>query len=241
MPNLPLDHPEPFAATLGVMHYPGTDEKSSSRARAYASQYLAEPLKRFHNAGHILPYDALARIAMDSGEPLDNVERQFQAGLVMGDMLWIFFTLAATHQSLASWNNAVKFAEVEAVKFGVSGARTALWDVKRRFQTVAHLWCAWSIRDGQFSADPNVEDAGFHEFLIFLIDAEYFRRWGQTWQPSRSKSRPPLPDEVWRVPENWLPPIALPLSSREGRIPLRRLDESVLAELRPAGRPRTAC
>jgi hypothetical protein len=26
MPTLPLDHPEPFSATLGVMLYPATDE-----------------------------------------------------------------------------------------------------------------------------------------------------------------------------------------------------------------------
>jgi hypothetical protein len=240
MPNLPLDYPEPFAATLGVMHYPGVDQESSSRARAYASQHLAEPVRRFHNAGHRLHYEALARIAMDSGEHLDNVERQFQAGLVMGDMLWIFFTLAHTHGSIATWNNTIRFAELAAPKFGVSGTRSALWDVKRRFQTVAHLWCAWSVRNGEFSADPEIEYAGLQEFLCFLIDAEYFRRWGQTWQASRSRSKPPLPEDVWQVSKDSLPRIDLPASLRRGRIPLRRLDENVLAGLAPAGRPKNA-
>ena len=41
MPILPLDYPEPFAATLGVMLYPGTEEADRPKARAYASQYLA--------------------------------------------------------------------------------------------------------------------------------------------------------------------------------------------------------
>ena len=34
MPILPLDHPEPFAAVLGVMLYPGTDEDDRRKARA---------------------------------------------------------------------------------------------------------------------------------------------------------------------------------------------------------------
>ena len=33
MPALPLDHPEPFAATLGVMLYPVTDEVDPPNGR----------------------------------------------------------------------------------------------------------------------------------------------------------------------------------------------------------------
>ena len=36
MPILPLDHPEPFAATLGVMLYPGADNDDPLKARAFA-------------------------------------------------------------------------------------------------------------------------------------------------------------------------------------------------------------
>jgi hypothetical protein len=48
MPILPLDHPEPRAATLGVMLYPGEDKADQKCARAYAAQFLAEPLRLFH-------------------------------------------------------------------------------------------------------------------------------------------------------------------------------------------------
>jgi hypothetical protein len=37
MPILPLDYPEPFAATLGVMLYPATDEADARKARAFAA------------------------------------------------------------------------------------------------------------------------------------------------------------------------------------------------------------
>jgi hypothetical protein len=70
MPILPLDHPEPFAATLGVMLYPATDEADPPKARAFASQFLAEPIRRFHEAGHTLTHDALQCIAMDAGQRL---------------------------------------------------------------------------------------------------------------------------------------------------------------------------
>ena len=66
MPVLPLDHPEPFAATLGVMLYPGTDEDDCRKARAFAAHWIAEPFRSFHEAGYQLSYDDLARIMMDS-------------------------------------------------------------------------------------------------------------------------------------------------------------------------------
>ena len=47
MPILPLDHPEPFAATLGVMLYPEIDEVDPPKARAFAAQWLASPSDSF--------------------------------------------------------------------------------------------------------------------------------------------------------------------------------------------------
>jgi hypothetical protein len=67
MPILPLDAPEPFAAMLGVMLYPGTDESDQAKARAFAAQWLAEPLRRFDEAGHRLSYQTVSSIAQDSG------------------------------------------------------------------------------------------------------------------------------------------------------------------------------
>ena len=41
MPVLPLDYTEPFAATLGLMLYPGINELDRRDARAFAAQSLA--------------------------------------------------------------------------------------------------------------------------------------------------------------------------------------------------------
>ena len=74
MPILPLDHPEPFAATLGVMLYPAMDKADPAKARAFAAQWLGEPLRRLREAGHLLTYDALERIAIDAGQPLIDLD-----------------------------------------------------------------------------------------------------------------------------------------------------------------------
>ena len=76
MPILPLDHLEPFAATLGVMLYPGEDEASRKRARAFTAQALAEPLRIFHDAGHSLPERELARITSDAEVALDDIDNR---------------------------------------------------------------------------------------------------------------------------------------------------------------------
>ncbi|MHA1567048.1 MAG: hypothetical protein ACTSX7_17185, partial [Alphaproteobacteria bacterium] len=80
MPNLPLNHPEPFAATLGVMLYPGTDEADTRKEKAFAAHYLAEPIRRLHQTGGTLSNDTLAQIVMDAGKRLDNLDKRWWRG-----------------------------------------------------------------------------------------------------------------------------------------------------------------
>jgi len=65
---LPLSHPEPFAATLGVMLYPGTDDADVRKARAFAAHYLAEPVRRFIADGYKLSSETLLALFTDGGE-----------------------------------------------------------------------------------------------------------------------------------------------------------------------------
>src|SRR5882724_10458462 len=108
MPILPLNHPEPFAATLGVMLYPGTDEADRQKAAAFAAHYLAEPLRRFHEAGGALRYEELSRIASDSGARLDDLESRWWDGTATGELFKTLFALANADPRLASWENAIK-------------------------------------------------------------------------------------------------------------------------------------
>ena len=90
MPILPLDHLEPFTATLGVMLYPDDPVK----AQAYAAQLLlAEPIPRFLEAGHSLSQHDLVRIMRDSGPHLADREKRWWGGSAVGEAFKIFLAL----------------------------------------------------------------------------------------------------------------------------------------------------
>jgi hypothetical protein len=237
MPTLPLDHPEPFAATLGVMLYPGVDNDDRAKARAFAAWWLAVPLQHFHHAGHQLSYEALARITMDGGQLLEDLDDRWWGGTAIGELIKALFALRCTHETLASWSNAIKIAELVAASARAKGARSNYWEAKRRFLSVAHLWGAWSIREGNFQTRPEVGYDGYADFQSFLTEAEILRGWGQSWQQARDGSKPPLPPDVWCLPENWEPLKRQPGWPATGKIPHLRLPAHLLAEAKPAGRP----
>jgi hypothetical protein len=189
MLSLPLDYPEPFAATLGIMLYPGTDNDDPSKALAFAAQWLATPLHRYHGARRRLPYEALARIAEGSGASLTDLDERFWGGTATGELVKALLALAISDPRLASWSNAVRVFII-AKDRSAKGSRTDLLKAKQRFSSVAHLWGAWSIREGRFEPRPDVGYDCYDDFQSFLAEAESIRRWGQTWQPPRTNSSP---------------------------------------------------
>jgi hypothetical protein len=235
MPILPFDHPEPFAATLGVMLYPGTDEDDRRKARTFAAKWLAEPFRRFREVGGRLSNDELERLVMDGGVLLSDLDDRWWGGLATGELFKALFILAKNRPALASWENAIMIYKVSAMRTGSKGSRTDLWRERSRFRSVAHLWGAWSIREGKFESRPEAEYDGWVDFQCFLAEAEILRDFGQRWRPSRAKSEPPLPPDVWCVSSDWKPP-----PRRVGWLPDLRLPDDLMAKLKPAGRPRKA-
>jgi hypothetical protein len=202
MPILPLDHPEPFAATLGVMLYPGVDNDDPLKARAFASQWLATPIRRFEEAGHKISRDDLLRIAMDAGQPLNDLDERWWDGTATGEVFKTLCALFNTDPALATWNNAIKIAKLVAARAGTSGSRSLLWEARRRFLSVAHLWAAWTIREAIFDPRPGL---GYADFQSFLAEAEILRDFGQTWRPARANSKPLLPFNIWAHQEiEWM-------------------------------------
>jgi hypothetical protein len=197
-------------------------------------------LRRFHAAGHKLPYDVTARIAEDAGGSLNDLDDCWWAGTATGELFKTLFLLAKTAPGLTSWNSAIKIFELVAVRNKAKGSRAELWDAKRRFVSVAHLWGAWCIREGRFGEQPEVGYNGFDDFQSFLAEAEILRDWGQSWCPARAKSSPLLPLDAWRVPDGWAPPIRRTGWPKTGVIRILHLPDHLVAELKPAGRPRRA-
>jgi hypothetical protein len=239
VPILPLDHPEPFAATLGVMLYPGTDDRDCLKARAFVARWLATPLSRYHAAGHGLPYGSLARIAESPVDTLDDLQERYWGGTATGELVKTLFALANSNPRLASWNNAVKmFCIVANRESARKGSRTDVFEAKRRFFSVAHLWGAWSIREGRFEPQPDIGYDGYEDFQSFLTEAEIIRQWAHTWRSMRARSSPLFPADMWIPPESWKPPVRNGNWPNTGRIPALALPDDLLRQLRPAGRPR---
>jgi hypothetical protein len=238
MPILPLDHPEPFAAVLGVMLYPGADDSDRQRAAAFASHYLAHPIRQFHEAGGTMAQSDLMRIVAEGGGRLDDLDRRWWEATATGELFKILFALANTDPSLASWDNAIRLAEVTIARHRVTGSRSALWKMRSRFLSVAHLWAVWCLREGRFTPRPEVGYEAWHDFQSFLAEAEILRHWGQSFRQPRAKAQPPLPAEVWQVPGDWAPPERQPSWPPTGKIATLTVSDDLLVHLKKSGRPR---
>lgn len=240
MPILPLDQPDPFMAVLGVMHYPGLDDESCAKARAFTARLLAEPVRQYLDSGQTLSNEILGQLVSDGSAPTDDWEKQQRAGIATGEILKIYYALFHTDPKLASWANAQRYAEHIGRQHEVPASHGTLYQQRSEMMTVAHLWAAYCIRDRTWLGGTAPGYDGFTDFQFFLAEAELLRRWGQSWVPSRKEAQPPLPADVWRTPNEWSPPDREPGWPRTGGIPKLLLDAEQIrsAGIRPAGRPR---
>ena len=171
--------------------------------------------------------DAASKANMrDSAPLLPDLDKRWWGGSATGEVFKILHILAHTHPELASWDNAIDYAEMIAARDKVKGARTNLWEARKRFLSVAHLWGAWSFRERRID--------GAAGFQSFMTQAEDLRLWGQAWRSPRAKSKPLLPPDIWRAPDEWKPPKPWP-DWPETHF---ALDPLLVATLKPAGRPR---
>jgi hypothetical protein len=241
MPILPLDQPEPFAATLGVMLYPGTDDLEKRKAATFQVRWLSKPIERLHADGRKLPYSTLLHLTTNAGEELEDLDKRWWQATATGELLKTVFALYNTNAALASWNSAAKLATIRAAREKPitkrPAARSEYWAARRRYLSVSHLWAAWCIRELNFETRPEIGYDGCADFGSFLAEAEIIRLWGQRYRPSRESSSPILPPELWYVGDEWRPPIRQPGWPDTGKIPVLTIPECLLAPLKPAGRP----
>jgi hypothetical protein len=238
MPILPLENDEPFALTLGVMLYPEADGAApSEQALAYRSHYLAEPIRRLFAADRVLPYLYLAQLAVDSGQPLRDIEQRWKMGLAAGQLLWIAYTLGKQQPDKCSWGNAVRLLEAQRGRKRVAGSRTSLMQAKAMFESVIHLWAAWCVREPEGWASDDGEYAGLRQYLRFLDDAGAFLEWGRGFHGEAAKSECMLTADAWVPAVDWGRRRAELMDPLPGKIPLVALNESDIAALRLRGRP----
>ncbi len=236
MPILPLDYPEPFAATLGIMLYPGADAVEQCQAKAFAAHYVTERLPLIYRVGSSLSDEELNRV-LDDATPLVGLRERWSKGTLTGEMFRVFLALAHTDPSLATWANVIRLTEIRAAKHNAPASKSTLYAARKQFGSVAHLWSAWMIRHAEFRTDFGVRGTGHDEFQSFLAESDVLRHWGQSWRHERDKAEPPLPAEVWRVPDDWQPPAEQTGWAQTGEIPHLEWPREHVSQLRKAGRP----
>jgi len=72
-------------------------------------------------------------------------------------------------------------------------------------------------------------------------EAEFLRRWGQTWKADAPKAKSALPAEAWAMPENSTLAPRKPGWPSTGMIPDIRLPDDLLLPRGRPGRPRRVC
>jgi len=207
-------------------------------ARAFAAHWVANVLRAYPETRNRLSAEVLEGLLIDSGCPGDDINRRLLGGLAAGELLKAVYALAGTAPALASLENAIRLYEISAGRS--PGCRTTLLAAKRQFESVAHLWCAWVIRDGNFGSSPKAQYDGWDDFQCLITESEILRDFGQFFRRPVANSKPFLPAELWSVPQEWLPPIRRPDWPNTGMVPRLSIPDKLLRQLKLPGRPRGA-
>ncbi len=96
------------------------------KARAFAAQWLAEPVRRYCEAGHKLSDDIAVQILMDCGVVLTDLGDRWWGGIAVGDLFKTLYILAKDAPKIASWEKAISIHMVCAKRAGTTSSRTRL-------------------------------------------------------------------------------------------------------------------
>jgi len=231
MPYLNLAQGEPWAETWGTMLFPEDAAKRRSYiARLWSGFY---PIYEKTGAGEPLPRSVLLSV-MEAAEatPVERdeiVDRHFK-GLAAGEQLRVLFAIAQTEPKSASWNAAARLVEWQTKK-----SRAYLYDARRLFLPVIHLWGAFILRDQRFYADELCGYDALDDLYIFITEAMALLQWSMNFRLPRKKAKPTLnrqTGDFWTPPPVWSPPIPRPEWPRDGRLPAVSLEENWMRRTR---------
>jgi hypothetical protein len=238
VPILPLDHIEPFAATLGIMHYPGTDDADRRHAAAFTSKFLASVMADDRRAAGLIARPDLVELCTAARFELADLDLRKRGAQAAGEVFKVYYALSVSDPARASWSTAQRIVTIDAAKNRQRAGDTYLKAERGRFGPVLHLWGALAIRDYSFKTDPSVSYDGVADFHSFLAESEALLEFGKTWNPKGAKSARPLADiDMWRPPASWAPPARQKDWPETGKLPVLGLSDefirSVTARIRP--------
>jgi hypothetical protein len=251
VPTLPVFNDEPMASLLGVMRFPNDLEK----AAAYASWCMAK-------GSAMKPDDAvtigIARILpiLTARVSHEESKRNEIAGTAAGEVVKTLFALIGGDPNVASWKHAINLTELVGARDRADAARAAdtkprqkapavshatLRKYLREFSPVLHLWGAWCIRGRRWNWDDSVGYSLPNDVDMFISESELLFRVLQRWDSAKTTRSKYLGGDVFRVADDWRPPLSRRGWPMTGALPLLKIDEVAVpevADMKKSGRPR---
>jgi hypothetical protein len=216
MPYLNLVSGEPWAETWGVMHFPDDEEKR----RGYIGRLWAGFYPEYEAAGvgEPLPRPVLLSVMKEAAAPVETseVRRRRKQALLAGEWLKVLIAVAETHPQHASWRMTERLVERQA-----KATRSGLYEARRQFFPVIHLWAAFILRDQRWHDDPLCSYTVLDDLNVFITEAMALLQHGTLLKLKRAKAEPVLNRkkiDFWIPPPSWAPPIARPEWPRDGRV-----------------------
>jgi hypothetical protein len=217
MPYLNLVSGELWAETWGVMHFPDDEKKRRGYiARLWAGFY---PEYEAAGVGEPLPRPVLLSVMKEAAAaPVETseVRRRRKQALLAGEWLKVLIAVAETHPQHASWRMTERLVERQA-----KATRSGLYEARRKFFPVIHLWTAFILRGQRWHDNPSCSYTALDDLNVFITEAMAVLQRGTSFKLRRAKAEPVLNRnkvDFWTPPPNWTPPIARPEWPRDGRV-----------------------
>jgi hypothetical protein len=236
VPYLNLGVGEPAAEIWSVMLFPEDDRKRAVyMARLWQGFY---PTFEEDNLGEPVARPVLLSI-MKTAAAVDLIDRaelkaRHWEGMLAGEQLKVRAAIVQSQPKRASWNAAAKLV---AGRTGTS--RAVLYEARRKFLSVIHLWAAYILRGQQFPGDAAPGYTALDDIRIFVAEAMALLQWATSFKLDRKKAEPTLDRnrvDFWVPSPDWSPPAFKAGWPRDGRLRVPTLPEEWLRRVK--ARPR---
>jgi hypothetical protein len=185
MPHFPFKYSDPTPEIWGAVHFPQMDVKTSEARDAFIADLRTGYFPGYFWGSNPSPIFEVAGASRKNRPELFEIHRRQEHGSIAGELLKLVFAIAGTDETRASWNAAIDLLRSE-VDFSVTTIRSS----KERFASVAHFWCAWSLRGRHFHNDPALSYTAEDDLSVFICEAMTVLNWATNFVLCNSDGMP---------------------------------------------------
>lgn len=192
------------------MAYPDCEQKRKEFLATSLTRIVLE--SSMDGEGVVIP-DGMLRTVLEAppySDVLNQAAKVAAKGETAGDILLYVASMVDENIKEPSIGKAVYMAE--HYLNSAQGQKVASSDISikkawKSFRPVSHLWAAFRLLQfNNIDSSPSLPDLMAKDIKKLLAIAEYFRKFGESFFPTRTTDNSPLftVDECWRPPENYV-------------------------------------